>query len=402
MSVRAFSQTLYKVRGYYLVNGITGGIFGPYLSVLLVHNGFTSTNIGIVIAFATLIGIIAQPLWGYIVDRFQITRTALLLGALIPAVLAIFYNSTLFWIVLIVAVSSALFSVPQTPIADAYAVGTARAAGTSYSTVRIFGSLGYATGAYLTGLFLARFTVSILWLPRTIIGVATAFVALTLPRPTTSIQLKRPGLSGIHPFLTNRRFLLFLLGGFLLSATLTAYDTYFALAFHDMGGPFDWTGIAFMIASLSNIPSMLIASRLIAKLGREKTLLIAAIAYCARFAVMAWIKMPIVDVVIQVLHGASFGFFYIAAVDYVAYLSPPDLQATGQSIFGMVCGGIAVMVGNLANGWLLHTGGPTLMYGVSSVASALAGLCFILLVYLAHRSEQQVIQPANGTEGLSN
>lgn len=384
--------TLRKVRGYYLINGVAGGIFGPYLSLLFIHNGFNSTKIGVILSVATLMGILAQPVWGQIVDRFQMTRSALLLGSLIPALLVAFYNSTWFYMVLLIGVTSSLFSVAQTPIADAYAVRTAREAQTSYSTVRIFGSFGYAVGAYTAGLFLAHISVVFLWLPRAIIGVTTALIALTLPRPTTAIEFKRSALTGMQHFLANRRFLLFLVGGFLLSATLTSYDTYFALAFHDIGGPFDWTGIAFMIASLSNIPSMLIASKLIVQLGREKTLLLAALAFCTRFAVMAWVKIPLVDVFIQVLHGASFGFFYIAAVDYVAYISPSDLQATGQSIFGMVCGGIAVMVGNLFNGILLHTGGPSLMYGVGVLAAGIAACCFFVLIVLNHRKNRETLQ----------
>ncbi|WP_109431329.1 MFS transporter [Sulfoacidibacillus thermotolerans] len=387
-------KTLIPLRGYYLFNGMTGGIFNPYLSLLLVHNGFTSTEIGLVIATATLVGMIAQPLWGQLVDRFEITRSALWLGALVPAMLVIFYNTTWIWVLFIVTVTSSFFSNPQTPIADAYAITITRASDTSYSTVRIFGSLGYATGAYLAGQFLTRFTVSILWLPRAVIGLFTVLTALFLPRFTSSVRFKRAGLSGWHPFLSNRRFLLFLTGGFFLSAILTAYDTYFALAFREIGGPLNWTGVAFMIASLSNIPAMLLATRLIAKFGKEKTLLLAVLAYCTRFAVMAWLKIPILDVFIQILHGASFGFFYIAAVDYVSYLSPPDLQATGQSLFGMVCGGLAVMVGNFTNGVLLHRGGPSLMYGTDVFAAVLAGICFALLAL----SATHTIQHANEVE----
>lgn len=57
-------EKLSKLRGFYLFLGLAGGSFGSYLSLLLVHNGLNSGQIGILMATGTLVAITIQPMWG--------------------------------------------------------------------------------------------------------------------------------------------------------------------------------------------------------------------------------------------------------------------------------------------------------------------------------------------------
>lgn len=70
-----------------------------------------------------------------------------------------------------------------------------------------------------------------------------------------------------------------------MNQTMTAFGTYFVIAFQSVGGSTRYAGIALFLASVTNVPSMLFASKVIKKLGRERTLLLGALIYVLRWGI---------------------------------------------------------------------------------------------------------------------
>ena len=383
------SEVLLKMRGLYLFTGLAGGSFNPYVTSLLVHQGMTSQRIGVMMAFGTLLAILFQPLWGILVDRYQRTRLVLMLTLIVPGTIVYLYNVK--WLVVIVLVYSlyTIFQSTQTPIADSYAVNAASAAGTSFGTIRLFGSIGTALGGYFGGLYLNWMGVAELWIPFLLFNLLALLLVITIPvnverRTTQHVTFT----SGIRQLLGNRVFLLFLAGCFLVNQTLTAFNSFFVLTFQMAGGSFAWSGIALMIASITSVPAMLVAARVLKKYGYEKTLMLASVVYMLRWAIQWLIPVPGVMIGVQTLHGMSFGFFYIAAVEYVASITGKELQATGQSLFNMVFVGLGGIAGNLLNGYLLETGGPGLMYFSCTVSAALGAFLLYRVKAVSHKQQQ--------------
>ncbi|MFD1905051.1 MFS transporter [Paenibacillus rhizoplanae] len=269
------------------------------------------------------------------------------------------------------------FQSTQTPIADAYAVNAASAAGTSFGTIRLFGSIGTALGGYFGGLYLNWMGVTELWIPFLLFNLLALLLVITIPVNVERRTHHVTFTSGIRQLLGNRVFLLFLAGCFLVNQTLTAFNSFFVLTFQMAGGSFAWSGIALMIASITSVPAMLVAASVLKKYGYEKTLMLASVVYMLRWAIQWLIPVPGVMIGVQTLHGMSFGFFYIAAVEYVASITGKELQATGQSLFNMVFVGLGGIAGNLLNGYLLDSGGPRLMYFSCTVSAALGAFAAV-------------------------
>ncbi len=376
---------------YYFVTGLAGGVLLPYLSIIFKDDGFNSTQIGVIMAAGTLISVLVQPVFGYIVDRFQVIRLTLVLSSLIPGAVAIVFQIHWLWLVVLANLIFNLFSTPQTPIADSYAINSVRKMKQSYGSIRLFGSLGWAIAAYFGGLYVGLLPVESLWVPYLVLSLLSAAAAMTFSAGNLDIELDEKSANntnasielhagpGTRGLLHNHIFWIFLAGGFLASQTLTAFNTYFAITFQNMGGSLKLAGVAFFLASSANVPSMLLSTRVIQKVGRENVLVLASVAYIVRWGVQAWVHIPIVAILIQVLHGVSFGFYYVAAVDFVSKSASRELQATAQAIFGVVCSGVAGIVGNLLNGYLLSTGGPDLMFGACAFSALLATICFFVV-----------------------
>lgn len=213
-------------------------------------------------ATGTLIAITIQPIWGIVSDRYNQTRLVLILSVAIPALLAVFYRSEYFIVLLLVYTLSTIFSSTQAPIADSYAISAAKRAGATYGSIRLMMSIGAAVGAYLGGLYVSSFSVSTIWLPFLMFNLIAVLIALTLPKQAEENHMMRQSFSqGVKKLLGNRVFLAFLGGSFLVNQTMTAFGTYFVIAFQSVGGSTRYAGIALFLASVTNVPSMLFASR---------------------------------------------------------------------------------------------------------------------------------------------
>src|SRR5690625_5402162 len=95
----------------------------------------------------------------------------------------------------------------------------------------------------------------------------------------------------------------------------------------------------------------------------------AGILYSVRWFFYAAATGPMTIIGLQVLHGLTFGIFYLAAFDYITRLIPKDLQATGHLVFFAVFFGVSGIVGSLSGGAIIDAfSGGTLYFGMGCLA----------------------------------
>lgn len=362
---------LWRLRLVYFVTGLGVGIFMPYVGALMESNGFSSGQVGVLTSLGIMASILTQPVWGMLADRFGWTRFILTLNFFVPAALAIFFHATAWLVVALVSIGFFVFKNPQAPIMDAYTISVTRESGGSYGTIRFFQSVGFGIGGYIAGMFLTRYVISNLWIPFVCLSMLGVVAVYTLPARKPDVKFSTRSSEHFKSLFTPQ-FILFLIAGFLLSQTLSAFNIYYVIIYHQLGGSASTVGLGIIVASVSNVPAMWAADSLIRRFGRQRVLMLAAGLYMARWVLQALITTPGIVILIQLLHG-SFGLFYVSSVDYVADTISPRIRATAQSVFGLVVSGVAGIVGNVLNGALLGAGGPALMYSVCG-GSALAGL----------------------------
>lgn len=101
--------------------------------------------------------------------------------------------------------------------------------------------------------------------------------------------------------------------------------------------------------------------------------------------------IPSVMVGVQVLQGLSFGLLYVTAVEYMVRIVPEEMRTTGQSILAIVFSGLAGILGNLLNGYLLEASGPSAMNFACTISAAIGALLLIIII----RSEKGRIKHAH-------
>jgi len=111
-----------------------------------------------------------------------------------------------------------------------------------------------------------------------------------------------------------------------------------------------------------------------------RTLLFVAYgAAVVRFLAIGWGgAWPVVVVLAQLLHAATFGVFHGANVHLLRQWFPGPLLARGQALYGSLSFGAGGMLGAMVSGWSWSALGPEWTYTLGS-AFALSGMGFVAI-----------------------
>ncbi len=364
------SLVLYYV-AYYATYGVLLPIFSPFLR----SRGLSASEIGLLASLAPAFSASTPFLFGYLADRFERRTGILIVATLLSAAglgLLVVAHGPL--AMLLAMALYALFRAPLIPLIDTLTLLETKRIGVSYARVRLFGSLAFVVGAAGVGLW-ADDTRGIsegpgMWLA---VGLFfSAFVAsLFVPRDRP-LDTARPRFHDALALLKDRRILILITASALHWTTLAPYHLFFAVHVEDLGlSPFV-AGGGMALGALCETGVMWWFPRHTS--GRYTgALVLAFLVTSLRWLFTAYTTDASTLLLIQGLHGFSFGLFYPAALAALSALVPDRLRATGQGLFISMLGA-ASFFGDLSSGVIYaHLGGRGLYLAAAglSLGSAL-------------------------------
>jgi PPP family 3-phenylpropionic acid transporter len=223
--------------------------------------------------------------------------------------------------------------------------------------------------------------------------VLTFVFCLTLPRDNQSHSGpdEKHEPSGAKPrpmrhMLAQPGFVLFLVAASLIQATHSVLYGFGTLHWRAAG--IDGTVIGWLWAEgvIAEIILFAFSGIVVRWVGPTRLLIIAGAAAALRWSVTAETTSLPILVVMQVLHGLTFGAAHLGAMHYIARAAPVSMAATAQVLYSSVALGAAFGLGMPAAGWLYGSLGGGAFH-VMAVAGAFAMLCAITL----HRQPQRAM-----------
>ncbi len=262
----------------------------------------------------------------------------------------------------------------------------------------LFKWLGTALGTPLVG---DAFKLSTRW-TFIVAGIASLLLAaysLTLPHtPPKKVDLfgdtdqKRESLAWLeavkllrHPFI-------------LVLWLVTLIDAFVHNCYFNWTGEFlksdqvripgNWVMPVMSIGQVTEILTMLVLGSVLTRLGWKATMIVGVLGHTARFAVYAYFpQYPWLIIVIQVLHGICYAFFFATVYIFVDEFLPKDARSSAQGLFNVMILGVGAMLANTICPYLGQTvymkdkvvdyhGLFMIPLGLSLVGAALLLLCF--------------------------
>ena len=367
----------WRLSGFYLFYFASLGALVPYWSLYLKSLGFSITEIGQLIAILMATKIVAPNVWGWIADhtgrRMAIVRIASLLGAL--AFAGVFLDSGYWWLVLVMTVFSFFWnaSLPQFEATTMNHLGkdTWR-----YSSVRLWGSVGFILAVVLLGPLLDSYGAGLLPGVVLVLFAGIWFSSLLVPESAAGhLPLEQGPLREVlgRPFVISLLFVCFL-----MQASHGPYYAFFTIYLEDHGYSRALIGQLWGLGVVAEIAVFLAMSRLLPRYGARHLLLVAVGLTSLRWLLIACFASSLgVILFAQTLHAASFGVDHAVAIYLIHRLFTGAHQGRGQALYSSVSFGAGGAIGSLVSGYLWYGINPQAMFLLAAVASLVALLVIL-------------------------
>jgi PPP family 3-phenylpropionic acid transporter len=348
------------------------GMFMPYVGLYYREAGLDLARIGLLVALPGLLQIAATPLWGVVADALRINRPLLPLavaGTLLPVLLI--GRTASFELLLALITLLALFTAPVSPLADSATLALLGANRARYGAQRVWGAVGWGLSTLLAGALVERLGLAIAFPGYVLIGALAAGVALFLPRASLpEVDLR----AAASTFVRDNRWARFLGCIFLIGCCNAGINGFLSLYLQDLGASGEQIGFAFVVASVSELPVMVLAPLVLRRWGAHPLLICAGLLYALRAA--TYVVAPSLGwaLAAQILHGPCFAALWTGGVDEAHRLAPAGLEVTAQSLFGTLFFGVATAVASAVGGLIYRDLGYGALFGISSVAALLGAL----------------------------
>jgi PPP family 3-phenylpropionic acid transporter len=369
-----------NLRLQYAALFVAVGVFLPYFPVWLAARGFSTAEIGALVAAQIAVRVVASPLAGAVADRTGRRSLILALLALTASAAALALAAAGDRrVIAVAALAMAAAMGPLIPISEGEAVHLARRHGAHYGRLRLWGSAAFVAANLGAGWFIDRFGVGLLMIPLALAHLASAGTSAMLPADHARRDGEggpAPGPGVIRTMIAIPGFALFLAAGGLAVASHAAFYAFSALSWKAQGYDAFTIGLLWAIGVVAEIALFF---RLATPAGvREATLLIAAGAAgaMARWAAMAGSPPLAVLAALQCLHAASFAMVHIGAMSWIRAMVPASMRSLAQTLYAAVSGGAFMFAATMLAG-RLYGPDPAAMFLAMAGLAALA-FCFAL------------------------
>src|SRR5690625_6659525 len=196
-------------------------------------------------------------------------------------------------------------------------------------------AIGLSLSALIVGELLSHIGIQYMIWPYLLFGLIAFFVAFLLKDvnvPSEPVKLK-----DLSQLIKNIPFLIFLTLIVILMITHNTNDNFIGLYITELGGSERLVGIAWFVGVISEAIIFALAVFWFRKYPSLIFIIAASTLYTLRWFIYASVHDPVYILFFQVLHGLTFGVFYLAAFHYVTRIIPKDLQSTGHLLFIQLC-----------------------------------------------------------------
>lgn len=392
-------RSLHFLKWYQIFQFGAISIVFVYFPLYFSEMGLNKFEVGAIMAGGPLISVIANPIWGFISDRSQNIRktiVVLLLGNFVIAQLI--FNLSTFTVLFACMLLFFFFFSPMTAQSNSLILNSIEGTRHKFGAFRLWGSLGYALIALVTGAWIHSTGTGKLWLIYSLLLLLSLLFTIGIPRGTISSSGTATSTTKVNygSVYKDKVFMLFIGLGILVSVPNIMNNTFVSIYIQELGGSGMSVGLSAFLSSFFEIPVFLLMDRIIRQNTRFMLigLAIVSVLFSVRWLLMAGAAEPYHILLIQIMHCITFGAYYYLGTTLTARMVDSRYRASGQALFALTWAGVSGVVAGFAGGWIYETLGATTMYMISASIALCGAFGFIVLVGINKSRTQQRTEEA--------
>lgn len=360
---------------------VFGGVAMPFFPVWLAERGLSDTEIASCLAVPMALRVFLTPLAGIFADMAPNRRFAVRI--FLVASVAVFlcaWPAESYWPLLITTGSAMILWHLSLPIVEALALTGVRRFGLDYGRMRFAGSITFiltnlGAGAIL-GVVLPEM---IFWLLAAGL-VATMITGFTLPVTPPAVRalddVSKAETRPAREVLGNPALLAVLAAGGLIQASHGVVYSFGSLYWQGLGFSGVEIGALWAIGVVCEIALFLWSGAVVRVTGDVRLIVVGALGALLRWSLLPFDFGFAGFLLVQSLHGLSFGATYLGTQHAIARIVPDEMTASAQGIYAMMTGIIMAGITALAGPLYGAFGGNAFAAMILPVVVALGLLAF--------------------------
>lgn len=266
------NKTYYLLLIWYMLSYFYDCVNAQYLQKYMKACGLATSEIGTIISVGTIFSIIAQLLWARAADKARYKNTILLICSIGSAVIGLLWlrvpAEIVFVYVFAITLISTVFRSAVLMLSDTICLEILEKDNRPFGPVRLMGAIGWAVMGFIAGQILDRdiFLFGPLCMVLAAITIGAHFF---VPKIKGHREKARLDIKG---FFKNPKILPLIIYIALTSLGNGVANTYFYLNFEQLGGNTSSYGTYLLIVTLTEIPFLFFADRILRRFGVRITL----------------------------------------------------------------------------------------------------------------------------------
>ena len=373
------------------------GIYLPFFPLWLKERHFSADHIALLLSIPLIVKVIFTPFAMAYAGRMPQRRQAaqLFCGlSLLSFTALIFVNG--FWPTLLILGLFGLFWGALIPLGDSFALSEMRQKGSNYGMIRLWGSAAFVVANLGAGRVLDYFgigEVPVLIIVMLAIALVTPFLLPCYGLPVDERPRTGPALSGdLAIFFKNYRFMLMSISAGLLQSSHAMIYSFGTIDWLRRGYLANEVGFFWAAGVVAEIVLFMQAARLLKTMSAQHLLMVGGVAAILRWLIHGHIEGVFPILMLQCLHGLSFGATYLGMQAFIARevseVETPAAQGVMVFVSGMTVAVLTGLCGFLYSQF--STGG---FYAMALIS--LAGLAPLILLHRRAR-----LAPQDGGGGI--
>ncbi|MCC6206916.1 MAG: MFS transporter [Gammaproteobacteria bacterium] len=364
----------FRLSGFYLFYFAALGALLPYWGIYLKSLGFSAGDIGELLALLMATKIVAPNVWGWIADHTG-RRMAVVRGASLLAVIAfcgVFFVQSFWWMAGVMVLFSFFWNaaLPQFE-----AVTMSRLGGDAhrYSSIRLWGSIGFIAAVAALGPLLGRYDAGLL--PWVLVALYAAIWISTLLVSDQNAEPTHHERVRLWEVLRRPHVAMLLLVCFLMQASHGPYYGFYSIYLEEHGYARWLIGQLWALGVIAEVAVFMLMHRWLPRFGARRLLLASLALTVLRWLLIAYfVDSLAVLVFAQTLHAASFGVYHAVAITLIHKFFTGRHQGRGQALYCSLSFGAGGAAGSLYAGYLWGAagGGATAAFLTAAALAAAA------------------------------
>ncbi|MEW5756791.1 MAG: MFS transporter [Pseudomonadota bacterium] len=365
----------WRLSTFYLFYFVSIGAFVPYWTLYLKSLGYSSAEIGELMAVIMITKVVSPNVWGWLADHTGRRMLIVQIGCVCAALgfVGVFFAEN-YWQLMLVMLFYSFFWNATLPQFEATTLNHLGDNPHRYSMIRLWGSIGFIIAVALLGQILAIEGAMIV--PQVLLAVLAVIALMSLWMPAERVDTT-PSVDSepLLQVLRKPQVAAVLVACFLNQASHGPYYTFYTIYLETHGYSSGVIGLLWALGVIAEVGVFLIMHRLVQGIGLRRLFMISMMLTSVRWVMIGFgVENPAVLLAAQLLHAASFGIYHAVAIQLIHRFFKGKHQGKGQAMYSSVSFGLGGAVGALYAGYLWEWAGATQTFLVAAVLSAAAYL----------------------------